>query len=219
MPRTVIDYDNTIIYKIQHIDDNTLLYVGHTTDFTKRKSAHKANLNNTNNKAFNYKVYQMIRDNGGWDMFHMIAIKTFACSNKREAEAEEDRVMRELKVTMNNNRALLTEQDKKDDKKSYREEHASEIREYRKKYDEEHASEIREYRKKYDEEHAIEISEYSKKYKEEHSERVKAQAKKYRDTKKAEFEANFSMEKYSEHLKKQKKYREAYKERQNNRAV
>ena len=204
MPRTVIDYDNTIIYKIQHIDDNTLLYVGHTTDFTKRKSAHKANLNNTNNKAFNYKVYQMIRDNGGWDMFHMIAIKTFACSNKREAEAEEDRVMRELKVTMNNNRALLTEQDKKDDKKSYREEHASEIREYRKKYDEEHA---------------IEISEYSKKYKEEHSERVKAQAKKYRDTKKAEFEANFSMEKYSEHLNKQKKYREAYKERQNNRAV
>ena len=204
MPRTVIDYDNTIIYKIQHIDDNTLLYVGHTTDFTKRKSAHKANLNNTNNKAFNYKVYQMIRDNGGWDMFHMIAIKTFACSNKREAEAEEDRVMRELKGTMNNNRALLTEQDKKDDKKSYREEHASEIREYRKKYDEEHA---------------IEISEYSKKYKEEHSERVKAQAKKYRDTKKAEFEANFSMEKYSEHLKKQKEYRDAYKERQKNKAT
>ena len=204
MPRTAIDYDNTIIYKIQHIDDNTLLYVGHTTDFTKRKSAHKANLNNTNNKAFNYKVYQMIRDNGGWDMFHMIAIKTFACSNKREAEAEEDRVMRELKVTMNNNRALLTEQDKKDDKKSYREEHASEIREYRKKYDEEHA---------------IEISEYSKKYKEEHSERVKAQAKKYRDTKKAEFEANFSMEKYSEHLKKQKEYRDAYKERQKNKAT
>ena len=204
MPRTAINYDNTIIYKIQHIDDNTLLYVGHTTDFTKRKSAHKANLNNTNNKAFNYKVYQMIRDNGGWDMFHMIAIKTFACSNKREAEAEEDRVMRELKVTMNNNRALLTEQDKKDDKKSYREEHASEIREYRKKYDEEHA---------------IEISEYSKKYKEEHSERVKAQAKKYRDTKKAEFEANFSMEKYSEHLKKQKEYRDAYKERQKNKAT
>ena len=204
MPRTAIDYDNTIIYKIQHIDDDTLLYVGHTTDFTKRKSAHKACLNNTNNKAFNYKVYRMIRNNGGWDMFRMIAVKTFACSNKREAEAEEDRVMRELKVTMNNNRALLTEQDKKDDKKSYREEHASEIREYRKKYDEEHA---------------IEISEYSKKYKEEHSERVKAQAKKYRDTKKAEFEANFSMEKYSEHLKKQKKYREAYKERQNNRAV
>ena len=189
MPRTAIDYDNTIIYKIQHIDDNTLLYVGHTTDFTKRKSAHKANLNNTNNKAFNYKVYQMIRDNGGWDMFHMIAIKTFACSNKREAEAEEDRVMRELKVTMNNNRALLTEQDKKDDKKSYREEHT------------------------------IEISEYSKKYKEEHSERVKAQAKKYRDTKKAEFEANFSMEKYSEHLKKQKEYRDAYKERQKNKAT
>ena len=159
MPRTAINYDNTIIYKIQHVDDDTLLYVGHTTDFTKRKSAHKANLNNTNNKAFNYKVYQMIRNNGGWDMFRMIEIKQFKCCNKREAEAEEDRVMRELKGTLNTNRAFLTDQDKKDDKKEYR------------------------------------------------------------DKKRTEFEATFTMEKYIEHLKKQKEYRDAYKERQKNKAT
>ena len=174
MPRTAINYDNTIIYKIQHVDDDTLLYVGHTTDFTKRKSAHKANLNNTNNKAFNYKVYQMIRDNGGWDMFRMIEVKTFACSNKREAEAEEDRVMRELKGTMNTNRAFLTDEDKQI---------------------------------------------YHKTYKDEHSDLVKILAKKYRDKKRVEFESNFTMEKYSEHLKKQKEYRDAYKERQKNIAV
>jgi len=153
------DYDNTVIYKLQHVDDDTLLYVGHTTNFTKRKEKHKSNLNNTNNKAFNYKVYQMIRNNGGWDMFRMIEIKQFKCCNKREAEAEEDRVMRELKGTLNTNRAFLTDQDKKDDKKEYR------------------------------------------------------------DKKRTEFEATFTMEKYIEHLKKQKEYRDAYKERQKNKAT
>ena len=43
MPRTPINYANTIIYKIQHIDNDEFLYVGHTTDFTKRKTAHKSN--------------------------------------------------------------------------------------------------------------------------------------------------------------------------------
>ena len=37
MPRKAIDYSKTIIYKIQHEDNDELLYVGHTTDFTKRK--------------------------------------------------------------------------------------------------------------------------------------------------------------------------------------
>ncbi len=105
MPRQAINYESTIIYKIQHLDDETLLYVGHTTDFTQRKSSHKANLKNTNNKAYNFKVYQMIRDHGGWEMFNMTEIKAFSCSNKREAEAEEDKVMREMKATMNMNRA------------------------------------------------------------------------------------------------------------------
>jgi predicted GIY-YIG superfamily endonuclease len=40
MPRLSIDYTNTIIYKIQHTDKEELIYVGYTTDFTKRKSAH-----------------------------------------------------------------------------------------------------------------------------------------------------------------------------------
>ena len=159
MPRLAINYDNTVIYKLQHVDDDTLLYVGHTTNFTKRKSEHKSNLLNSNTKAYNFKVYQMIRDNGGWDMFRMIEIKQFQCSNKREAEAEEDRIMRELKATLNNNRAFVSDQDKKDDNKSYR------------------------------------------------------------DKKKTEFEANFTMDKYIERLNKQKEYRDAYKERQKNKAT
>ena len=99
MPRRNINYSKISIYKIQHIDDDSLLYVGQTTDFTKRKSSHKSKANNS--KMNDCKLYSMIRDNGGWDMFNMVEVKKFPCTNKKEAEAEEDRVMRELKASMN----------------------------------------------------------------------------------------------------------------------
>ena len=99
------DFSKTVIYKIQHEDDESLVYVGSTTNFTKRKCSHKRNCNNPNGKEFNIKLYQMIRDNGGWDCFRMIQIKEFPCINKRQAEAEEDRFMMELKANMNDHRA------------------------------------------------------------------------------------------------------------------
>jgi len=35
MPQKAIDYSNCCIYKIEHIDKDDLVYVGHTTNFTK----------------------------------------------------------------------------------------------------------------------------------------------------------------------------------------
>ncbi len=128
MPRIAIDYANTIIYKIQHNEKDELLYVGHTTDFTKRKSAHKTNTHSEGANTYNRQVYKMIRDNGDWNSFRMIEINKFPCNNRREAEAEEDRVMRELKATMNMNRAYRTQQDTKDDAKEYRATNADEIK-------------------------------------------------------------------------------------------
>ena len=43
MPRTAVDYSKTIIYKIVCNDLNVKdIYVGSTTDFTKRKNKHKS---------------------------------------------------------------------------------------------------------------------------------------------------------------------------------
>ena len=114
MPRTEINYQNTVIYKIQHIEKNDLLYVGHTTDFVKRKCQHKSSCNNENSKQHYYKVYTLIRENGGWDMFKMLEIKKFQCIDKREAEAEEDRLMKEMKVNMNSNNAIYDIQKQRD---------------------------------------------------------------------------------------------------------
>ena len=104
MPKVPMDYSNTIIYKIQHIELDELIYIGHTTNFNKRKYQHKNNSINENAKDHQALLYQTIKNNGGWDMFKMIQIKTFSCANLREAAAEEDKLMMELNATMNKNR-------------------------------------------------------------------------------------------------------------------
>jgi hypothetical protein len=59
----------------------------------------------------------MIRANGGWDAFTMVLIK--ACENKQQSLMEEDRIMREMKSNMNNNRAYCNEEDHKETKQKW----------------------------------------------------------------------------------------------------
>jgi len=85
MPLTVIDYSKTEIYKLIHKDDinNENIYIGSTTNFTKRKSKHKEHCNKEKSKKHHLKVYQNIRDNGGWNEWSMLLIEKFKCINKR----------------------------------------------------------------------------------------------------------------------------------------
>jgi hypothetical protein len=90
MPRTKINYNNTLIYKLVCNDLNvTDTYVGHTTNFNERKGRHKSVCNNDNSPGYNYKVYQTIRSNGGWDNWKIVMIEYFPCNNEREASARE----------------------------------------------------------------------------------------------------------------------------------
>ena len=107
MPRKETNYNNTVIYKIQHVDKEDLIYVGSTTDFTNRKYHHKSSCNLSIDKSYNLKVYKMIRENGGWDMFKMIEVKKVPCADKREAVAEEDTIMKNLKANMNSRGSVL----------------------------------------------------------------------------------------------------------------
>jgi predicted GIY-YIG superfamily endonuclease len=131
MPRKEINYQNTVIYKIKHTEKDDLLYVGHTTDFTKRKNAHKTKCNNPNSSVYNSKLYIMIRENGGWENFKMLEIKKFPCNDHNEACAEEDRMMRHLKANMNAYAAIHDKEKKLLKVKQYREDHKEEISRYR----------------------------------------------------------------------------------------
>jgi len=138
--------------------------VGHTTDFTKRKCQHKRN-----SKSYDLKLYQTIRENGGWDNFKMLQVEPFPCNNRREAQAREDQLMTELKANMNQYRAFRTMQ-------QYKEANRERINEQKKQYYEENKEQILEKQKKqkkqYYEENKEQILEKQKKYKKENEERI-----------------------------------------------
>lgn len=168
MPRRSVDYSKTVIYKIQHNEIETLLYVGSTTHFTNRKSHHKGACTNENDKAYNRKVYRMIRENGGWDNFSMVKIEDFPCKCGRDAEAREDELMRELSANMNMHRAFIenpaTERLIYD--RRYRETHQEKIQHYR----DTHREQQRQYREANREQHR----EYNRQYREANRERLNA---------------------------------------------
>jgi hypothetical protein len=158
MPPSTIDYSKTLIYKIQHEDDESLLYIGHTTNFAKRKCEHKRCCNSENDKLHNIKLYKMLRDNGGWECFKMVVIKPFPCENKLQADAEEDRVMLEFKSNINNNSAVDSKEQL--DNSTIDEYH----KEYHKKYYLEFGDIIKEYNKNYKAKNFDKIKENNKQY-------------------------------------------------------
>lgn len=95
------DYSKTVIYKIQHVTNPDLLYVGCTTNFNARKNQHRSRYTNTNDKEHNAYKYKMIRENGGWDLFEMKPVKLVSCKSKLEAEVEEEKVRQDLRANLN----------------------------------------------------------------------------------------------------------------------
>ena len=173
MPKTPMDYSKCCIYKIEHIENDNLVYVGHTTNFSKRKGEHKNRCNNENaNSTYNLKLYQMIRKNGGFEMFKMIEVEKYPCKDRREAGRREDEVMTELKASMNMIRASRTQ-------KQYYEDNKEKITEYHKEYYEDNKVKINEYHKEYCENNKGKIKEYHKEYCEDNRERIEKYKKGY----------------------------------------
>ena len=184
----VVDYSKTLIYKIQHQTKDELLYVGSTTHFGNRKSHHKGNCYNPNGKSYNYKLYQTIRDNGGWDAFNMVIVKEFPCENKRQAEAEEDKCIREMKSSLNMRKAFTTPEEKLEHNREYRVKNKNKIKEYleknkdkikerSKEHYEQNKDKHRELAKEYYLQNKDKNSEYQKKYKLKNREKIKEQTK------------------------------------------
>ena len=99
MPKNEVDYSNTIIYKIYCKDEAIKdIYVGHTTNFIKRKCQHKTLCNNSDNKL---KIYDVIRNNGGWGNWEMIEIAKYNCKDSTEARIKEQYHYEDLKASLN----------------------------------------------------------------------------------------------------------------------
>ena len=136
MPKTPIDYSKAVIYSIVCKTDETLLYVGSTTEFTKRKSAHKTDCINENSGKHNCPVYVMIRANGGWDNFNMTPVKEFPCNNKIQLVIEEERLRQEMNANLNTLRAYRSlevhKKEMKEWNEQYRKDNAEQLLENKK---------------------------------------------------------------------------------------
>ncbi len=203
MPKHQTDYSQTIIYKIcckdASIND---IYVGHTTNLTKRKHSHKTCCSNVNDTNYNRYVYEFIRANGDWDNWSVIQIEEYSCNNRREAEAREHYWIKELNAKLNLNKPYAKcKEEPQIYKQNWYEENKEEILEKSKKNYEENKEQKLEYQKEYAQENKEIICEYQKEYREKNKEKIAEQKKIYRAKHKEEA------------AKAQKEWREANKQK------
>jgi hypothetical protein len=188
MPRTAIDYSNCLIYKLCCNDPSIRdIYVGNTTNKTKRKQLHKSSCNNSNNKIYNSYVYQFIRENGGWDNWRMIILEEYQCENKNQAELRERYYIELLQSTLNTIlRPAMSRQEKLEYQKEYKEEyyeaHKDQIKEKSREYYEANIENLKEYYEKNKEK----ILTKQKQYQEEHRESISERKREYYKKKKTQ---------------------------------
>jgi hypothetical protein len=102
MPKVDIDYSNTIFYKIFCKDSSiTDLYVGLTTNFVQRRHSHKQSCKNEKATNHNCKLYNNIRNAGGWDNWQMEIIAFHNCADSYEARKKEQEYFEKLGATLN----------------------------------------------------------------------------------------------------------------------
>ena len=107
------DYSKSVIYKL-HNDYMTEIYIGSTHDEIQREDNHKQRLNNENYHGYNYKVYQFIRENGGWDNWMFEVIEEYPCDNMTELVIREQYYYDLMKPELNMIRPYITEEERKE---------------------------------------------------------------------------------------------------------
>ena len=194
MTKKIVNYSNTIIYKfVCKNSDVKDVYVGHTTDFRSRKSQHKNNCINTTLQAYNYKIYQLIRENGGWDNWEMVEIEKYPCNDNNEARLRERFWYEELSCSMNSRFPI---RNKKEYRKIYKEAH----KEYFSDYYQSNKEQILERSKENYENNKERKLAYQKQYGKENRDKIRESRKEYV---KAYYEKN--KDKINENLRNKRK--------------
>ena len=176
----MVNYQNGMIYKIAH-RYSPYVYIGSTTNFSRRKQEHKSICLNEKSKQYNQKVYQTIRELGGWDNFEMVLVAKCPCDDKKELHAKEFEYQQLFNVNMNTYDAISG-------------------------IDPSDPEYVKKYHKKYQEKNSVKLSKYKKIYQEKNSEEIKEKKKEYYQKNKEVFyeKGKIYREKNSEIIKKKK---------------
>jgi len=87
------------------------IYIGSTGDFKQRKIEHKRCFFNAIRKEHKLKLYQTIRENGGWECAEIVPIEEYECETKTQAHIREEHWRREYNAQMNMIRAHRTREE------------------------------------------------------------------------------------------------------------
>jgi hypothetical protein len=240
MSNLLANYENTVIYKIHCKNESiTDIYIGHTTNFIQRRRLHKSNCSCETAKGYNYKIYKIIRENGGWDNWDMTIIENYSCENVNEAKERErywiTKESSQLNVTIPNRnkkeyaqlyrvihkeeiaeKAKEYRENNKDNIKGYLESNKEKISFQKKDWYEENKEEILQKAKEHYEKNKEQKLEYQKQYAEENKEKIAENQKEYREKNKeklAEQKKIYRAEHKEEAQKAHKEWREANKEK------
>jgi len=123
------------IYKICCDDLPDFVYVGSTKSFRERKWRHKSNCHNINSREYNKKkLYNIIRENGGWDNWRMVIIEECGEISVTQARIKEEEHRLKLNANMNMLRCHRTEEEVKEQNRDRVKEWTENNKEYNKEY-------------------------------------------------------------------------------------
>ena len=122
-------------------------YIGSTEDMKRRRGQHKINCNNEKRREYNFKLYQYIRDNGGWNEWEMVEICKCDIDKLRKIEQYH---IDTYKSNLNSQRAYTSEEQKieqhKKCDKEYYEKNKNKMNEHKKIYYQKNKNKINEKR-------------------------------------------------------------------------
>ena len=151
MPRTPIDYSKTVFYKIVCNDLSMKdCYIGHTTDFTKRKYNHKSDYFNEKRQNHSVPLYKCIREHGGWENWSIVPLEEACLSNIYDALRKEREYFEALGATLNKHLpAAKLDKTKSEYDKEFRVRNLESIKHRSSAFYSEHKDEINQYKKEW----------------------------------------------------------------------
>ena len=171
-------YANGKIYKI--ISDKTeCVYIGSTTQpLSKRFYFHK--IDSSQKDKYKSKFYNIMREIG-YENFRIILLKDFPCERREQLCAEEERCRKEIDndILLNSHRCYITEEERKEHAKMWREKNKELLKKKGKIYYDENVELIRENARIYasDPKNKAKIKEKSKRYYNKHYDKLKENRK------------------------------------------
>jgi len=196
-------------YKIVCQDCPDYIYIGSTKSFRSRKYQHKSYCN----KNHNTKLYNKIRENGGWDNWEMIIIDEADDLTFTQARIKEEELRLKYNANLNSQKAYITEEEAKErDKKNmknYRKNNKEYLNQKRREYNEKNKEQVKEKRKEYNEKN----KEKQREYREENKEKIKERKKEWYEKSKEknrEYKKEYLKEYYKNNKEKMKEYFKQY---------